>query len=236
MNFFKEQHDKLLLEKPDGVSHDAASCNFCTPANLVGHEISTEGGDMTTYNDEDFTKAVQAAVAPVQAELDRLRASLATSEVETQIAEAVAGVTAELDAAKADLDSAMVRATAAEKERDDIVAYLEAQAQEIAQAAERESKREARRAAVKEASSLTDEYIDANLDRWVAQDDETFEAVLADWKAIPKSVATEENSEGEQSQLRDTAINNTRNEGGKTSDSKLVFGAMVGGTDIRKII
>lgn len=246
MSFFKEQHDKLLLDIPEGVSHDAASCNFCTPnANQVGHDISTEGGDMTTYNDEDFTAAVQVATAtavanataPLQAEIDRLKADQATSEIDSKIAEAKAEVQAELEKVQAELDSAMVKATNAETERDNIVAYLTEEAQRIEAATLRESKRDERRAAVQEASNLPDEYIDANIDRWVAMADEDFEAAVADWKNVPKAKADDKKKEsGDLSQSKDTAMDGTRNENGTTSDAKSVFQAIVAGVDVRKLI
>lgn len=226
--------------KPADVSHE--NCNICTPTQ-VGQDNSTEGGDMSkSYTEEEFTAAVLEAVAPVKAELDKLRTSQAQVEIDAAIATAVAAVEAQVADLETQLDAATVRATAAEQKFTDTVVILLAEAEEKAAAELRESKREERRAAVKAATALEDAYIDSKLDRWVAMSDEDFAAQIEDWKALGAKPATAQapstasKEDGNLSAAAETAMNNTRTEGTQDlSDAKLVFGAHLSGLDIRKI-
>jgi hypothetical protein len=240
MDFFKEQHDRLMSVKPADVSHE--NCNICTPT-PVGQENSIEGGDMSkSYTEEEFTAAVLEAVTPVKAELDKLRTSQAQVEIDAAITAAVETVEAKVAQLETELDAAKVEAAAIEQKFNDTVVILLAEAEEKAEAELRESKRDERRAAVKAATALADDYIDSKLDRWVAMSDEDFAAIVEDWKAAGvKPAATQDAATAgkEGSGLdaaADTAMNNTRTEGTQDlSDAKLVFGAHLSGTDIRKI-
>lgn len=174
------EHDRLLSIKPDGVEHDVATCVFCTSNN----SNPPEGGDMNTYTEDELTAAVREAVAPVQAELDALRSSLAEGEVEERIAAARAELEAQIATLQTELDAATVRATAAEEAHAGVVAWLEAEEAARQAAAELEARQVARREAISEIASLSDEYVEANIDRWTAMDDEAFEVMLEGLKAV----------------------------------------------------
>jgi len=214
----KDFHDLLMNNKPENAEHVAEDCPFCneTANSNTYNNNSIGGGDMKTYTEDEFTAAVTEAVAPLQAaaeskvadlqaEIDELRTSHARSEVEGQIAEV-----------QAELDRAEIRVAEAERAYADLVAYLEAEIAAAEQAALVEARRAARRDAVKDAAPFADDYIDANLDRWLAMEDEAFEAVLEDWKAV--SAASRKDVEEvaaeavEAPEVLETAMSNIRNE------------------------
>lgn len=182
MDSLKETHDKLLAEMPEGQEHDAANCVMCNETPSTNNP--TRGGDMNTYTEDELTSAVKEALAPVQAELDTLRNSLAEGEVEERISAARAEVEAQVTELQASLDAAEIRATEAERSRDEIVAWLDAEAAAIAEAAELEARKADRKATVSEAGLFSDTHIEANLDRWVAMDDETFAQLVEGWKEL----------------------------------------------------
>jgi len=233
----KDFHDLLLKEKPETADHVAEDCPFCNEDISINHnDYSIGGGDMKTYTEDEFTTAVTEAVAPLQAEaaakvaelqaeIEELRTSQARTELEGQIADL-----------QADLDKAEIRVAAAEAKHDELVAYLDAEAAAEEQAVLAQARREARREAVKTAAPFADEYIDANLDRWVAMEDEAFEAVIEDWKAVASTARAEEDETGdaEAESIPETAMSNVRNDhtvnGSVAAD---VFGARNRGVDVR---
>jgi hypothetical protein len=234
----QEFHDLLLEQQPENASHDAENCPFCTESasEISNNDYSIGGGDMKTYTEDEFTAAVTEAVAPLQAaaetkvaelqsEIEELRTSQARTELEGQIADL-----------QANLDKAEIRVAAAEAKYDELVAYLDAEAAAVEQAALVQARREARREAVKTAAPFADEYIDANLDRWVAMEDEAFEAVIEDWKAVASTARAEEDETGdaEAESIPETAMSNVRNDhtvnGSVAAD---VFGARNRGVDVR---
>jgi hypothetical protein len=233
----KDLHDFLLEDKPEDANHVAEDCPLCNEtANNNTNDNSIGGGDMKTYTEDEFTAAVTEAVAPLQAaaetkvaelqsEIDELRTTQARSEVEGQIAEL-----------QAELDKAEIRVAAAEKAYADLVSYLEAEIAAVEAAALVEARREARRSAVKDAAPFTDDYIDANLDRWVAMEDEAFEAVVEDWKNVSvAAAATHVEAPAADVEIpAETAMSNIRNNdhGSVAAD---VFGARNRGLDVRSL-
>jgi alkanesulfonate monooxygenase SsuD/methylene tetrahydromethanopterin reductase-like flavin-dependent oxidoreductase (luciferase family) len=140
---------------------------------------------MKTYSEDELISAVNEAVAPLLAELTSLREKESQEQVEARIAEAEAAAAAKATEIQNQLDAAELRATEAEKARDDVLAWLQAEAQAIEEATLVESLREARRDAVKQlATAFTDEQIEAKLDRWVAMDEDTFEEFLEGLKVV----------------------------------------------------
>jgi hypothetical protein len=204
----KQEHDELLAQKPEGVDHDASLCVFCNPdLQHNGEDDESLGGDMSkTFSEDELNAAVQAAVAPVQAELDQLRATLAEGEVEAKVAAVAAEADARVTDLQAQLDAAEVRAQEAVASRDELVAWLDGEREAAELAAAIEFRRAERLAAVSEAGLFSDEHIAAHLDRWVALDDDVFQAQLEDWKAIRASVKTDSDS----SALVETAMSHTR--------------------------
>jgi hypothetical protein len=229
----KEQHDKLLSEKPEDAVHDSEGCPFCNPE-LPKDSIG--GGDMKTYTEEEFTAAVQEAVAPLQAAADAKVSELETkldAQSATHAKEEAEGQIAEV---QAELDKAEIRVADATKRYDDLVAFLDAAVAEQAEVAARESRKDERIAAVKEVTALSDEKIAERLDRWIAMSDEAFGEMLEDWKMIPApSVAAEEANE-EITAPVETAMSNIREEASSNkSVAADVFAARNAGLDIRNL-
>ena len=227
------QHDQLLAEKPEGVEHDEATCGFC---NAEYSNTDPEGGDMKTYTEDEFTVAVKEAVAPVQAaaetkvaelqaKIDELTAQSEQAEVEGQIAE----IQAKLDVAEAKVADAEQKVT-------ETLAYFDDLAAQAAEAARLDTLRESRRAAIASVTAFSDEQIDAKLDRWVAMDDETFEAILDDFTAIRTSVAASTETDANSEARAETAMENVREErSSATSAAASIYGALVKGVDVREL-
>ena len=228
----KELHDKWLSAKPEGAAHDEVGCPHCNPDIT---ENSTGGGDMKTYTEDEFNTAAKEAVAPLQAEVEAKDKTIAELEAKLQSAADAADeveVQGEVAKVQAELDKAEVRVAEAEKRYNDVVSYLQAEADAIAEAAAQEARRNARRTAIKDSTSLSDEKIEERLEIWVALDDEAFESHLEVLKDL--SSATPAGSEA--SAARETAMSNVResSDDGKTAGAT-VFGARSAGVDVRKI-
>lgn len=188
---------------------------------------------MKTYTETEFNEAVQAAVASALTDAQNEITNLKDQVSNLTEAASEAEEKSEVAKIQADLDKAEVRVSAAEEKYNELVAYLQAEADAAAAAAELAEKRETRRAAMKEHTSLSDEKIEERLDLWVAMEDEAFEAHLEDLKALSAAKQTNTNENAS----RETAMNNVRNEGGNTTASIAadVFGARNRGVDIRNI-
>lgn len=232
MSSLKEQHDKLLAEMPEGATHEEANCSFCSNQVI---EDNPEGGDMKTYTEDEFTTAVQEAVAPIQAaadakvaeiqaKLDELTAQSEQSEVDARIAE----VQAKLDVAEA-------KAAAAEKTLADTISYLESAVEAEAEAARLETVKSERREAIKAVAAFSDEYVDANIDRWVALSDEAFEATLEDLRAVAVATPKVESEGASEEVAIETAMENVRTERPSVSTAADVFSARNRGIDVREL-
>ena len=236
----REFHDLLLNQKPESAEHDQKDCPFCNEDGDHDHDdqensndYSIGGGDMKTYTEDEFTAAVTEAVTPLQAaadakvaelqaEIDDLRTSQARSEVEGQIAEL-----------QADLDKAEIRVVEAERKYDELVDYLQATAAAESAAEAELLRRSERLDAVRAAAPFSDDYIDANLDRWVAMEDEAFQAVLEDWKTVSSSIRKDDVEEASVEVPAETAMSNVRNEDHGGSVAASVFAARSHGVDVR---
>lgn len=145
------------------------------------------GEEVNTYTQEEFDAALEAALSPVKAELEALRADADASAVETQITEIREQAQAEVEELQKKLDNAVLAEQAAKDERDAIVAWLESEAQAAAEAAALAERREERVGRVKEVASFPEDHLAANADRWAAMSDEDFDALLADYEAAAKA-------------------------------------------------
>ena len=196
MTSLKEEHDQLLAEKPEGAEHDTDTCVFCNEhTNTASTDETQQGGDMKTYTEEDLNAAVNEAVAPILAELTKIKEERNLDETEEKIAAAKAEVEAEaqakivelegqLAALQTQLDATELRANDSEAASANLLAWLESEAQAAEEAALTESRKEARVQAVSEVATFTEDQIASKVDRWVAMDDEAFEAYLEDIKAV----------------------------------------------------
>lgn len=183
----RAEHDRLLAVKPEGLEHDALECQFCEAeqATVTGTPTTAnEGGDMSTYTEDELQAAIEAAVKPVREELDSFKASQEAEEVEARIAQAKA----EADEAKAEvekqLDTVTLERDEAVKAKTELEEYLADEAKKAEEAAEFAAKRDERVAQVKEVASFDDEYVNTHADRWTAMADEDFAGLLEDWKVV----------------------------------------------------
>lgn len=207
MDKLKEAHDNLLADEAQAELHkqDLDLCPFCNPQLTLETQ---ERGDMETFNQEQVDAAVNAATAPLLAELEALKAGLAENEVEAKIAAAKAEAEEQVKAAQKAVDDATLRADSAEAELTNLKAYLEQVAAETAEAEAAEARKEARIAQLKEKTSFSDATIDARIGEWAKLSDEDFEARLAEWSELsgPKSE--------EAAKVAETAMKTVRTEGG----------------------
>jgi hypothetical protein len=181
----KEMHNSVI--ESSGIEHDAEKCEICLASlEALGGTVSGE-----TFTTEQVEAKLAEALAPLQAELDTLKAEKNEAAVDERVAEAqkaadekVAAIEADLDAAKIAQAAAEEQLAAAQKSLTDTISYLESE-KEAAEAAEAaESKKAERVEAVKEAASFDDEYLEANADRWSKMDEELFTATLEEYKVL----------------------------------------------------
>lgn len=125
-------------------------------------------------------EAMEAALAPLRAELETLRAAAGATETEQAVATAVSALRSELEPQLADLNSRLETAeaekVAAVQQHADLVAFLEAEA-EAAAAAERT---EERVAAVKDLGVWGDEFLETKREELGSLTDEAWDAKLAE--------------------------------------------------------
>ena len=233
----REEHDRLLAEKPESAVHDEENCIYCN-----GNDDSNEGGDMKTYTEEEFNKAVADAVAPVKAELESLKSTLAEGEVEDRVAEAKAEADAKMAEAQAELDKAEAAKSVAEKALADTLAYLEQIEEDRKAEAALEELRGSRRAAIEELALYDAEFIDSKLDFWTSLSEDDFAALVESIKVTAEAAAekarksTEETDESgdDGSDVLDSTRNDTAGAESK-DDLGSVLGARTAGVDIRTL-
>lgn len=214
MDELQQLHDDLLSTKPEAISDEdfaalldehKENCPFCNE-NLMANKDPEERGDMEKeFTQAELDDAVAAAVAPIQTELEAVQATIAETEVDSRVAEAKAEAETKVAELQEALEAAELRAGNAETELANTLAFLEGE-KEAAELAELASAiREDRKAKIEEVANFTPEFIEANLDRWCAEDDDSFTARLEEWAA--SSVA--KTPEAESASLN-TSIKNVR--------------------------
>lgn len=232
----KEQHDKLLEEKPEGAVHDTEGCPFCNDSN---NEDSNGGGaDMKTYTEDEFNAAVAAAIAAETAKVETKLADIQTKLDAANADHAQAAATATIEDLQDKLDKADLKATAAEEQLTNLMTYLKAEDEAKVEAAAREARKDARLAAVKEVAHFSDERIAERTERWVAMSDEDFDAMIEDYKetaAASAAALTETALESGTKVPAETALNNVRDDKATVSTASSVFSARNAGIDIRQL-
>lgn len=196
----------------------------------------TEGGDEVskTFTQEEMD-AVLAKVESLSAELAELKASAEAEAVDAKIAEleeAHAVAVAEL---QSQLDTAVLEAEEAKKLVEDAKAFAEAEAQAWQEAAESAARKEDRLARVKEVASFPEDYLEANADRWSAMDEDSFEAALSDYAAVPKAESAAESTDTEVP--TETALEGERETASEDSGSAIrgVFSLRAQGIDPKTV-
>jgi hypothetical protein len=219
----KDMHDLLLSVKPDGAVHDATACDWCSPVIQATDETDrTEGGVLdVSITQEDLDKAVAAAVASLQAEVDALRqfkAEIESTDAAKAHEAAVAAVEAEKADLQAKLDAANIEVNEWKTKHDEVTAWLAAEAEMAEKEAQIAALRDERVEAVKALQIFADDYVEENAQRYAEMTDEVFTASIADWKAIKAT----KSSDGEEQELpTKTTFVATRDDDGKAKTSHL---------------
>lgn len=177
----KQLHDLLLTQMPEGVSHE--TCSLC-----IAPTKSPEGGTQVdkTYTEEDLQTAVAEATAELAAKVTALESAALESEVTAAVNAVKAETAAEIEDLRSKLDNAVLAAQSSKNELDTFKAELDELAAAEETAREIAARMEERLAKVKE-FPFTDDYIEANAERFAAMSDEDFEARLADWSVMGTS-------------------------------------------------
>ena len=180
----KELHDLLMAEKPEGASHPADDCPYCKsdadPKEAEEVSVSYTEEELKAKVDE----AVSSATKELEAKVKELEEVRSASEVEAKLAEAKAEFETKVSEIQAQLDTAVLEAEKAKTEKEEIVAFLEAEGKKAEEAAALAARRDERLKQVAEVASFPEEYVEANADRWAGLDDEQFAALLEDYKAV----------------------------------------------------
>lgn len=225
----KEEHDRLLALKPSEANHE--DCIYCK-------EQNHPGGDVKTYDETEFTEALSAAVelatAPLKEELATLKSSQAQADVEGQIAALKTQHETEVNAIRAELDVANVAKSAAEtavaeaaQGLADLEAYLQGEADALAEAELAKARIDSRTEAVKE-FNLDEDYVTAQVERWSKMSDEDF----ANLTETLRVVAGKAPANLEEVPLS-TAMSGNRPASTKASAVSGVFGLIRAGVDPR---
>lgn len=183
-----QMHDWFVANQPEGATHPS-DCPFCSGefASLI-----QEGKSVAKTYEEDEVQAlvsssIAEAVAPLQAELDTLKAGDAEAAMRAKIDEVATTKDAEIAELNAKLDAAVIEATTAKAERDEITGWLQAESDRVVAEAEATARRSDRIAKVAEVIKFPEDHVEARADGWAAQDDEQFEATLADYRVLAAS-------------------------------------------------
>lgn len=226
----RKQHDELLTQKPENAVHNEEDCVFCS-------KDSEGGGDMKTYTEDEFNKAVAAAVAPVQAELDTIKSSMAEGEVEDRVAEIQAEADSKVSEAEGKLDQAVASQKVAEKTLEDALAYLEDVAKEAEKAAELEALRASRRQAIEDLDLYDEAFIDSKIDFWAGLSDDDFAALVDSIKVTVEKASEKTVKEGQES-ASSSVLDSTRDDvasAASKDDLGDILGARNAGFDIHSI-
>jgi len=235
----KSEHDLMIANIPEGMTHEEANCPFCIELNSYG------GGDTMnkTYTEDELNTAIEAALETVKetaaAEKTELEAELTASRAAEE-AEVAAEEAEATEAASAAIDASEARAVAAEANYNELVSYITEQAQLVEIAEYITAVKIERASVMTETVGYGEDYIAANIDRWAALSDEDFASYVEDLKAIPSVTAedVEQEEASDDAPVAETAMSHTRNEetaaaGESTTD--VVWGARSSGINVARL-
>ena len=249
MDELKRLHDEHLANKPDSmpdeeyasiIDEHKETCPFCNDK-IIAQNDPEEGGDMDTFTQEELDAAVSAAVTPIQTELQTLKDSAAESEVDTRVAEAKAEADERVAELQTQLEAAVLEAESIKTELSELTAFLESEKESAELAELYEAIKADRKAKIAEVANFPEDFLEANLDRWCAEDDESFAARLEEWKI--SSAKKDETEEIDDANLTDEAIRSTAMQTVRPvqTDAKIkgdlanLFAAGAAGFDIKKL-
>ncbi len=221
-NELKILHDKLLAERPEGVTHEKDSCPLCAIDSLITEENinSPEGGNVSegkTYTEAELNAKVEAATSGLVAKLAELEGSQKQSEVDKALNEAKAQADAKINELQASLDAAVVEATKAKEDKAAVEQFWAEAIAEDTKNKEIASRKEERLVKIAEVASLPEKYLEDNADRFAAMSEEDFVARLEEWKVIAAKT--------EDIIPKKTALTAAREDGGDSSNTN---GSMLG--------
>lgn len=221
-NELKILHDKLLAERPEGVTHEKDTCPLCVIDSLKSEETinSPEGGNVSegkTYTEAELDAKVEAATSGLNAKLAELEGSQRQSEVDQALNDAKAEADAKVAELQAQLDSAVVEATTAKEEKVAIEEFWASAIEEETKNKEIAARKDSRLEKIAEVASLPEEYLEKNADRFAAMSDEDFNARLEEWKVIASKTET--------TIPKRTALTAAREDGGNSNNNS---GSMLG--------
>lgn len=248
MDELKKLHDEHLSNKPESMSDEdyasiveehKSTCPFCNDK-IIAQNDPDEGGDMDTFTKEELDAAVEAAVTPIQAELDSTKESAAQSEVDVRVAEAKAEADERVAELQGQLEAAVLEAQATKAELAELKAYLDSEKESAELAELYDAIKADRLEKIKEVANFPEDFLAANIDRWCAEDEEAFAARLEEWKVTAKKEVVEEKEEADLSDeaIRSTAMQGVRpavKEGKIKGDLANIFAAGSAGFDIKKL-
>ena len=232
MEHLRILHNQLLEQKPEGASHDVASCPFCSGTTTV--ELALEGGAVDkTYTEDELKAAIAEATKELETKVAELSAADEQAKIDAAVSEAVAAKEDRIKELEASLDSAVLETQKAKDEYEAIVAFLKETEEAAAREAEVAARREERLAKVAEVASFPEEYVAANADRWANLSNEDFEALVADWAAIaPKK---ETSTVSEETEVPSTAAIETASRQAPVSAVRDVLSLTLRGIDPRTL-
>lgn len=238
MELNTQAHDELISKYRDELSTEdfesameehTGNCPICNPDNQNNPD---EGGDMETFTKDELDSAVNAAVAPLQAELESTKAELtsiksdlAEDEVASRVAEATADSEARITELQDQLDTAVNDAATARAELAELEQFLADEAEKLELIALFNDRKEARLAEIAEKlPHMPQERIDARIDEWTEKSDDDWASFLEDLVTIPAAKDDAEEDEQEtvvtdSASLLSTALTTTRSDGAGTGNA-----------------
>ncbi len=193
MKNLQEIHDRMIASRPEGVSCPE-DCIYCS-----GEYAASDGGtivsDKTITEEESkalIAAAVAEATAEAQSEIAVLKAAaeeagknpFAKKDDDEEDDEKYKKAKADFEELSVKYDAAVLDAENAKRERDEMAAWLQSEADKVVAEAEMATLKADRIAKVAEVVTFPEAHVAERADMWAALDDEKFEALLADYKAL----------------------------------------------------
>jgi chromosome segregation ATPase len=182
----KAAHDVLLAEKPEGEIHE--TCSLCGEQEVID---PAQGGEMSTFTQEDIDRAIAEVTAPLNKQIEDLKTLQQESEnaksladLKLQMEAAAAESDAKIKEVQAQLDAAVLEAEGQKTAHADLLSFLEDEQKKVEANAALEEVKAARLELIKTVATFPEEYLTANADRFAAMSPEDFDAAVADWKTV----------------------------------------------------
>lgn len=174
----REVHDNLLKARAKDPNikdarHDESKCPFCL----------TQGGTVQ-YSDEEVAKLVADATAQLSARIQELESAAQSSEIDARVAAVHEEDAKIIEDLRTQLDLAVLAKEKVASDFESFKAEIEqVEADKIATAALL-AKREERLKIVREVTSFSEDRLQANADRYAAMEDDDFESIVEDYRAV----------------------------------------------------